>query len=120
MDMNNPLEDLLAKKANAKADMIKAQNAAEALLSDLEAQDAVNAAAATVPGSKYKMPSAYAPGDPRGSVAAPSGSDQLHSALESSFKPVNMGNISQTTLPSSKTVDFAQKIKDAHKPHGSH
>lgn len=120
MDMNNPLEDLLAKKASAKADMLKAQDAAEALLADLEAQDAVNATAASVPAPKYTMPSAYAPGDPRASVAAPSGSDQLHNALESSFKPVNMDNISHTTLPSSKTVDFAQKIRDARKPYGNH
>jgi hypothetical protein len=113
MDMNNPLEDLLSKKAQAKADLIKAQDAAEALLADLEAQDAVNATAATVP--KYQMPSEYAPGDPRGGVAAPSGSDQLHNALESSFRPVNIDNIKQTTLPSSQTVDFAQKIRDANK-----
>jgi hypothetical protein len=119
MDMNNPLEDLLAKKAQAKAEMAKATSAAEALLADLEAQDAVNATANTVPESKYKMPSAYAPGDPRAGVA-PSGGDQLKDALENSFKPVNMSNLSQTTLPSSKVVDFAQKIRDAHKPHGSH
>lgn len=120
MDMNNPLEDLIAKKAQAKADMVQATSAAEALLADLEAQDAVNATAASVPESKYKMPSAYAPGDPRASVAAPSGGADLHSALESSFRPVNMDNIAQTTLPSSKTVDFAQKIRDAHKPNGRH
>lgn len=117
MDINNPLEDLLSKKQQAKADMVKAQSAAEALLADLEAQDAVNATAASVPESKYKMPSAYAPGegprDPSSSVAAPA--SQLHNALESSFRPVNMDNISQTTLPSSKTVDFAQKIRDANK-----
>lgn len=114
MDMNNPLEDLLAKKEQAKADMAKATNAAEALLADLEAQDQVNTVAASVPESKYKMPSPYAPGDPRASVAAPGGS-QLHDALEGSFRPVNKENISQVTLPSSKTVDFAQKVRDANK-----
>jgi hypothetical protein len=119
MDMNNPLEDLLAKKAQAKAAMAKAQDAAEALLADLEAQDAVNATAASVPASKYQMPSEYAPGDPRASVAAPSGGDQLHNALEGSFRPVNMSNLKETTLPSSKTVDFAQKIRDANK-YGKH
>jgi len=117
MDMNNPLEDLLAKKEQAKADMAKAQDAAQALLADLESQDAVNAVAASVAEPKYKMPSAYAPGDPRAGVAAPSGGEQLHNALDSSFRPVNMDNIKQNTLPSSKTVDFAQKIRDANK-HG--
>lgn len=118
--MNNPLEDLLAKKERAKADMVKATSAAEALLADLEAQDAVNATAGTLPEPKYKMPSQYPPGDPRGSVAAPSGGDQLKSALEGSFRPVDFDNVKQTTLPSSHTVDFAQKIRDAHKPHGNH
>ena len=117
MDMNNPLEDLLSKKEQAKAAMAKAQDAAEALLADLEAQDAVNATAASVPKPKYEMPSRYAPGegprDPSSSVAAPA--SQLHDALESSFRPVNMDNIKQTTLPSSHTVDFAQKIRDANK-----
>lgn len=118
MDMNNPIEDLLNKKQQAKAAMAKATDAAEALLADLEAQDAVNATAASVPESKYKMPSPYAPGegprDPSSSVAAPGGS-QLHDALESSFRPVNKDNIKQTTLPSSHTVDFAQKVRDANK-----
>lgn len=117
MDMNNPIEDLLAQKAQAKADMAQATDAAAALLADLEAQDAVNATAASVPEPKYKMPSEYAPGDPRASVAAPSNQQQLTNALEGSFKPVNPGNLHQTTLPSSKTVDFAQKVRDAHK-HG--
>ena len=115
MDMNNPLEDLLAKKAKAKEDIAKATDAAAALLADLEAQDAVNATASAVPAPKYKMPSEYAPGDPRASVAAPSGNQQLADALEGSFRPVNMDNIAQHTLPSSKVVDFAQKIRDAHK-----
>lgn len=120
MDMNNPLEDLLSKKQQAKAEMARAQNAAEALLAELDAKDAVNATAASLPEPKYKMPSEFAPGDPRASVAAPSGGDQLHNALEGSFRPVNMDNIKQTTLPSSHTVDFAQKIRDARKPNGSH
>jgi hypothetical protein len=118
MDMNNPLADLLAKKEQAKAEVAKATSAAEALLADLEAQDAVNAAASTVD-TKHRLPSAYAPGDPRNGVA-PSGGDQLHDALESSFRPVNKDNISQTTLPSSHTVDFAQKIRDARRPYGNH
>src|SRR6202012_993811 len=99
MNMNNPLEALLSKKEQAKSALAKAQDAAEALLADLEAQDAVNATAASVPRSKYQMPSAYAPGqgprDPSASVAAPA--SQLHDALESSFRPVNMDNIKETT-----------------------
>jgi hypothetical protein len=115
MDTNNPIADLLAKKEQAKADLATANSAAEALLADLEAKDAVNSTAGSVAAPAHQMPSPYAPGDPRNGVAAPSPADQLHDALESSFRPVNMKNLKENTLPSSKTVDFAQKIRDANK-----
>lgn len=96
----------------------RANREAEALLAELEAKDAANDVAATV----YKMPPEYAPGErprlPSDSVAKP-GSEQLGDALNSSFRPVNMDTIGKSTLPSSVTVDFAQKIRDARKPRGT-
>lgn len=107
--------------ADAKATLDKANAAAAAYLAELQAKDAANGVAANV----HQMPSEYAPGegprDPKASVAAP-GSEQLQNALDGSFKPaINAnGTFRKSTLPVSHKVDFAQKIRDAQKYHGSH
>jgi hypothetical protein len=100
----NPLDP----NAQANADLQHAEAQAAALLAELEAKDAANATAASVVR------------DPVKSVAASTGADDLADALNSSFKPVNLKDMGKTTLASSHTVDFAQKIKDAQKFHGNH
>lgn len=99
-------------KAQAKLDLAAAEADAKALLAELEAADAV------APKS-YKMPPRYAPGeepDPVAGVAQPEGYQaQLYNALDGNFKPATPETITQSTLASSHTVDFAQKIRDANK-----
>lgn len=101
----------------AKLDLQRAEDEAKALLAELEAKDRANAVAQGVAG--HKMPSPYAPGeeprDPVKGVAGPEGMQQLHDALDSSFRPVDLSKMKETTLASSHTVDFAQKIRDANK-----
>jgi len=107
-------------QAQAMADLQHAEAQAAALLAELEAKDAANAVAATV--QPHRMPSPYAPGDepdPVKGVASP-GAQQLHDALDSSFRPVDLARVKETTLASSHTIDFAQKIRDAQKFKGSH
>lgn len=103
-------------------DLARAEAQAAALLAELEAKDAANDVAAGLP--KYEMPSPYAPGegprDPRKSVAAPGGQVQLNDALNSMFKPADPDTIRKPTNTSTHTVNFAQKIRDAQKYHGSH
>ena len=115
MDNFDPVSQ---QHSQAQADLQHAEAQAAALLAELQAKDAANATAASV----HKMPSPYAPGaepDPVKGVA-PSAHEQVMSALESSFKPVDLSKMKETTLASSRTVDFAQKIRDAQKFGGSH
>ena len=105
-------------KAQAKLDLAAAEADAQLLLDELNAADASE-------GGKYKtyrLPSPYAPGegpaDPVKGVAQPAGyNDSLYNAMDGNFKPVDLTNLKDSTLQSSHTVDFAQKIKDANK-HG--
>ena len=99
-------------KAQAKLDLANAEAEAKELLSELEASDAAKP-------KVYKMPSPYAPGDepdPVKGVAQPEGyQDQLFNALDGNFKPATPETIKQSTLASSHTVNFAQKIREANK-----
>lgn len=115
--------DAAQSQAQAQADLAAANAAAEALLADLQAKDAVNTVADTVP--KYKMPSPYAPGEEPNPVkgVAPStvdGIGQLNDALGSTFKPVNLDDIAKPTNTASATINFAEKIKAAQKFYGNH
>jgi hypothetical protein len=101
------------------ADLKREEDAAAALLAELEAKDRANATASTV-SKQHQMPSPHAPGeapaDPVKGVGEPEGwNNDLWNALDGNFKPVDFDSVKTPTNTSSHTVNFAQKIRDANK-----
>lgn len=107
--------------ANAQADLARAEAEAQQLLNELEAKD-------PAPRKQYQMPSQYAPGegpaDPVKGVAPATTSGQVADLLGQggNWKPTfNESTLPKTDIPpTSGHIDFAQKIRDARKPNGSH
>jgi hypothetical protein len=105
--------------ANAQADLARAEAQAQALLNELEASD-------PAPRKKYNLPSPYAPGegppDPVKGVAQPDSFSDVLGVGGGNWKPsFNESTLPKTDIPpNSGHIDFAQKVKDARKPHGSH